>query len=88
MNGGGENDTTTVSLYEMFFELEDNLCIRYKSLNPFIVRREKVGEVFLLVKRLNRLNERKKGIKRDDEVYIDRNGNRHIRRKATNDNWY
>lgn len=88
MNGGGENDTTTVSLYEVFFELEDNLCTRYTSLNPFIVRREKVGEVFLLVKRLNALNQRKKGIKRDDEVYIDRNGNRHIRRKATNDNWY
>lgn len=88
MNGGGENDTTTVSLYEIFFELEDNLCHRYSGLNPFIVRREKVGEVFLLVKRINRMNQAKKGIKRDDKVWIDSKGNTHIRRKAQNDNWY
>lgn len=88
MNGGGENDTTTVSLYEIFFELEDNLCQRYTSLNPFVIRREKVGEVFLLVKRLNRLNQAKKGIRSDDKVWIDSKGNRHIRRKAQNDDWY
>ncbi len=88
MNGGGENDTTTVSLYEIFFELEDNLCQRYTSLNPFVIRREKVGEVFLLVKRLNRLNQAKKGIRSDDKVWIDNKGNRHIRRKAQNDDWY
>lgn len=88
MNGGGENDTTTVSLYELFFELEDNLCQRYTSLNPFIVRREKVGEVFLLIKRLNRLNQAKKGIRSDDKVWIDKKGNKHIRRKAQNDDWY
>lgn len=75
-------------MYELFFELEDNLCQRYTSLNPFIVRREKVGEVFLLIKRLNRLNQAKKGIKRDDKVWIDKRGNKHIRRKAQNDDWY
>lgn len=88
MNGGGGTDTITVSLYEIFFELEDNLCHRYTSLNPFIIRREKVGEVFLLVKRVNRLNQRKNGIRNDDKVWIDNKGNKHIRRKATNDNWY
>lgn len=88
MNGGGENDTATVSLYELFFDLEDNLSQRYTSLNPFIIRREKVSEVFLLIKRINRLNQRKKGIKNDDIIYKDSKGNTHIRRKAQNDNWY
>lgn len=88
MNGGGDDETAAISLYESFFELEDNLCIRYKALNPFIVRREKVGEVLLLVRRMNAQNRRKKGIKKDDTVWYDSKGNKHIRRKAMNDNWY
>lgn len=88
MNGGGGEDTAAISLYESFFELEDNLCIRYKGLNPFIVRREKVGEVLLLVRRMNTQNRRKNGIKKDDTVWYDSKGNKHIRRKAMNDNWY
>jgi hypothetical protein len=64
------------------------LCIRYSALSPFAVRREKVGEVLLLVRRLNAQNRRKNGIKQDDQVYVDAKGNKHIRRKATNDNWY
>jgi hypothetical protein len=87
MNGSGDN-ATAVSLYELFFELEDNLCHRYKSLNPFDIRREKVGEVFLLVKRINRKNQRENGIRKDDEVWFDSKGNKHIRRKAQNDDWY
>lgn len=88
MNGVGDNDTNTVSLYEVFFELEDNLCKRYTGLNPFVIRREKVGEVFLLIKRINRQNQRKKGIRRDDSVWIDKKGNTHIRREAKNDDWW
>lgn len=88
MNGGGGNDTAAISLYETFFDLEDNLCQRYISLNPFQVRREKVGEVFLLVMRINRKNQREKGIRNDDTVWYDSKGNKHIRRKAQNDNWY
>lgn len=87
MNGSGDN-ATAISLYELFFDLEDNLCQRYTSLNPFQIRKEKVSEVFLLVKRINRKNQREKGIKRDDRVYIDSKGNTHIRRKAMNDDWY
>lgn len=86
--GGTGNNASAVSLYEVFFELEDNLCHRYSALTPFIVRREKVGEVFLLVKRINRHNQRKKGIRSDDKVWIDSKGNTHIRRKAMNDDWY
>lgn len=88
MNGGGGNDTAAISLYEAFFELEDNLCKRYSGLNPFEIRREKVGEVFLLVKRINRQNRAKKGIKNDDQIYYDSKGNKHIRRKATKDDWW
>ena len=88
MNGGGGKDTAAISIYELFFELEDNLCKRYNSLNPFIVRREKVGEVFLLIQRINRQNQREKGIRNDDMIWMDAKGNTHIRRKARNDDWY
>lgn len=88
MNGGGEDDTAAISLYESFFELEDNLCKRYSALNPFIVRREKVGEVLLLIRRINRQNRTKNGLKKDDTVYYDAKGNKHIRRKATRDDWW
>lgn len=87
MNGSGDN-ATAISLYELFFELEDNLCMRYTALNPFAVRREKVGEVFLLVKRINARRRREKGIRNDDKIWYDSKGNKHIRRKAQNDNWY
>jgi len=52
------------------------------------VRKEKVGEVLLLVKRINAKSARSKGVKRDDQVVKYKNGDIHIRRKAMNDNWY
>lgn len=88
MNGGGDSDAAAVSLYELFFELEDNLCQRYSGLTPFDVRREKVSEVFLLVKRINARKRREKGIQAHDKVWIDNKGNEHIRREAKNDDWY
>jgi len=36
----------------LFFNLTDSLCQRYTSLNPFIIRREKSGEVFKLINRI------------------------------------
>lgn len=87
MNGSGDN-ATAISLYDLFFELEDNLCVRYTALNPFAVRREKFGEVVLLVKRINAHRRREKGIRSDDKIWYDSKGNKHIRRKAQNDNWY
>lgn len=72
----------------MFFELEDNLCQRYAGLTPFEVRREKVGEVFLLVKRINRKNRREQGFRPDDKLVRYTNGEVHLRRRATNDDWY
>lgn len=87
MDGSG-GDTAAISLYELFFELEDNLCTRYAGLTPFQVRREKVGEVFLLVQRINRKKLREHGIRNNDQVIKLKNGDVRIRRKATNDNWY
>ena len=87
MDGSG-GDTAAISLYETFFDLEDNLCQKCPSLDPFKVRREKVGEVILLVNRINQKNLREKGVKRNDKVWKDQKGNLHIRREAKNDNWY
>ena len=87
MDGSSDNAAAT-SLYETFFDLEDNLCQKYVSLDPFQVRREKVGEVFLLVNRINRKNMREKGVRSKDRVWKDRKGNVHIRREAKADNWY
>lgn len=77
-----------MSLYETFFDLEDNLCERYTALTPFVVRREKCGEVFLLVNRINRKALRKKGVRSNDKVFKDAKGDVHIRRQATSDDWW
>jgi len=85
---GSSDDAAAISLYETFFDLEDNLCQRYPALTPFVVRKEKVGEVILLVNRINRKNLREKGIQHTDKVWKDSKGNLHIRREAKNDNWF
>ena len=87
MDGSGK-DAAAISLYEAFFDLEDSLCQRYVSLNPFQVRKEKFGEVILLVNRINIKNMREKGVYHNDKVWTDSKGNIHIRRQAKNDNWY
>lgn len=58
------------------------------ALTPFAVRKEKVGEVILLVNRINRKQLRDKGVKHADKVWKDKRGNVHIRREAKNDNWW
>lgn len=68
--------------------MEDNLCQRYTSLNPFMIRREKSGEVFLLVNRINVKRARENGIAPEDTVWTDSQGRTHIRRPAKNDDWY
>lgn len=78
------------------FDLADNLCQRYPALTPFEVRREKFGEVALLIRRLNAQSKRKgneqelNGIKTKsaDEVIRYENGDVKIRRPATDDSWY
>lgn len=72
----------------MFFDMNETLCQRYQALTPFIVRRERFGEVILLVKRINEKSYREKGGRKGDVVTYDKKGNKHIRREAKNDNWY
>lgn len=72
----------------MFFDVAENLCERYPALHPIALRREKFGEVMLLVRRINIKNDAKKGIRRSDKVHKDDDGNIVIRRPATSDNWY
>ena len=60
-------------LYQIFFELEMEICNRFPTVNPFSIRKEKMREIFLLVRRLriydeannqNNKNKRKKQIRR------------------------
>ena len=57
-------------------------------MTPFMVRREKFGEVVKLLHRINAKNMREKGVRKTDSMYKDKRGNIHIRREAKNDNWY
>ena len=87
-SGQGSSDSAVDSLSDVFYELADNLCQRYSALTPFIVRREKFGEVIRLVIWINSKNLRKQGVSSANKAWKDKNGNIHIRRQATNDNWY
>ena len=53
-----------------------------------MVRREKVGEVALLIRRINERSLADKGVKKTDETWTDSKGRLHIRREATDDSWY
>ena len=89
MKGSGDaKGTAATSLQDVFYELADNLCQKYPALTPFIVRREKFGEVVRLVVWINSKNLRKQGVQNTDKVWKDANGNTHIRRQAKNDNWW
>lgn len=74
----------------MLFDLADNLCTRYPALSPFDVRRERAGEVFLLIRRVNDKTRRERdatGVNaaRGSNIRRDAKGNIHIRRRATDD---
>lgn len=77
-----------MTLQDVFYELADNLCQKYTALTPFIVRREKFGEVVRLVTWINSKNLKEKGVHNADKVWKDAKGNIHIKREAKNDNWY
>lgn len=64
------------------------MCQRYTALTPFVVRREKFGEVTKLLQRINAKALKEQGVQAGDRVWKDKKGNIHIRRPATNDNWY
>lgn len=69
------------SLYQILFELQITLCDKFKGLNPFILRHETVKEVFLLIRRLNSVQ---------DYGYEHVQGSKGevIRRPASDDSWF
>lgn len=73
------------SLYEMFFDIEVNLCERFPALTPFKIRQQRAYEVFLLINRLNNYtaskNKEQKTINTDNNKKV-------IRRVAADDTWY
>ena len=87
MGGGG--NAKALTLYQHLFDLTDNLCQRYPALSPFQVRRERAGEVYLLVRRLNDKAARDDGAHGEGaasgNIRRDARGNIHIRRPATDD---
>lgn len=48
------------TLYEIFFDMTEDLCKVYPALSPFIIRKTTAHEVFLLVRRINRKADSKK----------------------------
>ena len=73
----------------MLFNLTDQLCIRYSSLTPFIIRKEKWSEVMLLIQRIKTSNKKKSLKSGSGEMrYVQANGDVIIRKPAKNDDWY
>lgn len=64
------------SLYEIFFELQMNICERFPSLSPFDVRKKSAYEVFLLIRRLSNYNEKEPSTRK------------RVKRKPAGDNWF
>ena len=69
-------------MYEILFDLTASICDRFPGLSPFDIRREKVSEVFLLVKRLNAAEERKQ---RKEKASKTKQG---LARVPASDNWF
>lgn len=51
-NGGGGKDESGLTLYQTLFEMTNTLCKIYPALTPFIVRRERAHDVFVLYRRI------------------------------------
>lgn len=70
-----------VPFYDILFELQISLCNRFNGLNIFMIRQEKIHEVFLLCKRINLLQKESVSQQNysNDEI---------IRRPAQDDSWF
>lgn len=73
----GGNDA---SLYQILFDLQITLCEKFSGLTPFVLRRETMQEVFLLMKRFDSAQMQQK-------EPIHQSNNDVIRRPATDD-WF
>lgn len=80
-NSDTEKGSDSASLYQILFDMQITLCEKFKGLNPFILRSERMQEVFLLIKRLNNAQTQ------INEPTIQSNGDV-IRRPALDDSWF
>lgn len=80
-NSDTEKGSDSASLYQILFDMQITLCEKFKGLNPFILRNERMQEVFLLIKRLNNAQTQ------INEPTIQSNGDV-IRRPASDDSWF
>ncbi len=67
-----------ITLYQTLFDLQISVCDRF-HLSPFQIRRERLGELCLLVSRLNDQNRREKRGKTANSGKI---------RRPAGDNWF
>lgn len=74
---------------DVYTSIVDSLCTRYPALTPFEIRRQRLGDVFRLIDRVNQAERRKQGCRgRNDRVEIDKDGNRIVYREAQNNDWW
>ena len=73
---------------DMLFDISETLCERYHGMTPFMVRKERCGEVFKVLFAILEKNRREKGIRKTDTIYTDTQGRTHIRRESTDDNFW
>ena len=51
--------TDNTPLYQVFFELQCNLCDRFPAFTPVTIRKSAAHEIFLIVKRLQTVRTKK-----------------------------
>ena len=78
-----------IPLYDALFEMEVSICQTFPALDPVRMRREKCGEVLLLLRRMIRYNNTQGGDDApvDDDVIIiaKKNGDTVTMRRAKDD---
>lgn len=74
--GGGD-----VPFYDILFDLQVALCNKFNGLNPFVIRREKIHSVFLLMKRIN-------ASQKTSVAHREHSNDEVIRRPAKDDSWF
>lgn len=60
------------------FEIVDSLCQRYTSLNPFIIWKMPCGQVFKLIRRIQRSNNYKEDVNTNVQTFTNNNSPQRI----------
>ena len=72
--------TDDTPIYEVLFDIQMSLCERFPTLTPFMLRREKAREVFLLISRLNKHSQKENANQTSNDT--------RVIRKPAGDNWF